>query len=434
MMHRNVRIRLPWALVVLAVAVALAPAGARGKDDIPLELNFPNETGMVQSLSTAGSLDFLTPFFQTLGTNGRACVTCHVPSAGWGLSPESVRVRFDSSAGLHPLFRPNDGSVSPDADVSTVEARRAAYALLLSRGLIRIGMAPPAGAEFVVEAVDDPYGFADPTRLSLFRRPLPTTNLTFLSTVMWDGRETFDGQAVHFDLAHQANGATLGHAQAAGALTPEQQAAIVDFELSMFTAQAHDFQAGPLSASGAGGGARALADQGSGGGASGVFTLFNAWASPTPPVDALTEARQAVVIGQDIFNNRKFGSEGLTCSGCHSVPNAGNTATMQFFDTGVASGAIRPHDPALPLYTLRCLADNAVVRTTDPGRALVTGRCADIGRFKVPTLRGLAAHPPYFHDGSAATLGDVVLFYEDLFKIGLRSAQKDALVAFLRAL
>jgi len=432
-MYRKVRIRFTWGLAVLAVA--LVPVGARGKDDIPHELNFPDETGMVQSLSTAGSLDFLTPFFQTLGTNGRACVTCHVPSDGWSLSPESVRVRFDSSGGLHPLFRPNDGSVSPDADVSTVEARRAAYALLLSRGLIRIGMAPPAGAEFVVEAVDDPYGFANPTRLSLFRRPLPTTNLTFLSTVMWDGRETFDGQAVHFDLAHQANGATLGHAQAAGALTPEQQAAIVDFELSMFTAQAHDFQAGPLMANGAGGGAQALADQGvSGNGGSAVFTLFNAWASPTPPVDALSEARQAIVIGQDIFNNRQFGAAGLTCSSCHSVPNAGNTATMQFFDTGIASGAIRPRDPALPLYTLRCLANNAIVRTTDPGRALVTGRCADIGRFKVPTLRGLAAHPPYFHDGSAATLGDVVLFYDDLFKIGLRSAQKDALVAFLRAL
>jgi cytochrome c peroxidase len=107
---------------------------------------------------------------------------------------------------------------------------------------------------------------------------------------------------------------------------------------------------------------------------------------------------------------------------------------MEFFDLGIASGAIRPRDPDLPLYTLRCLATNAVVRTTDPGRALVTGRCADIGRFKVPTLRGLAARAPYFHNGSAATLADVVLFYEDLFKIGLRAAEKDALVAFLRAL
>lgn len=432
-MFRGARFRLACALV--ALAVGLAPAGARGKDDVPPEVSFHDDTGTVQSVSTTGPMDFLTPFFQSLGTNGRACATCHVPSDGWGLTPATAGARFETTQGLHPLFRPNDGSVSPEADVSTVDARRAAYALLLSRGVIRIGMSPPPGAEFVVEAVDDPYGFATPTRLSLFRRPLPTTNLSFLSTLMWDGRETFDGQALHFDLAHQANGATLDHAQAAEALTAEQQAAIVDFELSMFTAQMWDVQAGPLSAAGAAGGALALADQSlSGNGGAVAFTLFNAWASPTSPVDALGEARQAVVIGQDIFNNRKFGSAGITCSSCHNVPNAGSGATMQFFDTGVANGTIRPRDPALPLYTLRCLTTNAVVSTTDPGRALVTGRCADIGRFKVPTLRGLAARAPYFHDGSAATLGDVVLFYDDLFKIGLRSAQKDALVAFLRSL
>src|SRR5262249_4893064 len=159
-------------------------------------------------------------------------------------SPATVRLIFERTRGLHPLFRTNDGSVSPDADVSTLEARRRAYALLLSRGLIRIGMTPPANAEFVIAAVEDPYGFATPTSLSLFRRPLPTTNLAFLSTVMWDGRETFDGQALHFDLGHQANGATLGHAQAAGGLTPDQQAALVDFELSLFTAQIRDDDAG----------------------------------------------------------------------------------------------------------------------------------------------------------------------------------------------
>jgi hypothetical protein len=438
-MLRRVRIRL---LCVLAALVAsLAPGGAGGRTDIPVELDFRNRTGMVQTLSTTGPMDFSNPFFQDLGTNGRACVTCHAPSDGWSLTPTTVRSLFERTRGLHPLFRTNDGSTSPAADVSTLEARRGAYALLLSRGLIRIGMTPPAGAEFVVEAVDDPYGFADVTRLSLFRRPLPTTNLAFLSTVMWDGRETFDGQALHFDLAHQANGATLGHAQAAEALTAEQQAAIVDFELSLFTAQIRDQQAGALIAAGARGGPGALAAQSffagnnSGlGASSSVFTLFNAWASPTPPVDALGEARQAVVIGQDIFNNRQFGEQGLTCSGCHNAPNAGSNSSMAFVDLGIASGTIRPRDPALPLYTLRCLATNTVVRTTDPGRALVTGRCDDIGRFKVPTLRGLAARAPYFHDGSAATLNDVVLFYDDLFKIGLRVAQKDALVAFLRAL
>jgi len=433
-MRRIVACRLLGGLSVLLLAVL--PGRPGGTADVPPELDFRNDGGLLRTLSTTGPIDFSGPFFQGLGTNGRACVTCHAPSDGWSLTPATARGLFERTGGRHPLFRANDGSVSPGADVSTVPARRAAYALLLSRGLIRIDLTPPPGAEFVVEAVDDPYGFADRTRLSLFRRPLPTTNLAFLSTVMWDGRETFDGQGLHGDLAHQANGAAVGHEQAAEALTPEQQAALVDFELSLFTAQLRDNRAGRLDEAGAGGGPQALIGQSPSIGSppSGVFTLFGAWAGVGPPVDPRGEARQAVAVGEDLFNNRKFGSAGLTCRTCHDTANAGGASRVAFFDTGVAGGGIRPLDPALPVYTLRCLATNAVFRTTDPGRALVTGRCADIGAFKVPTLRGLAARPPYFHDGSAASLEEVVLFYDDLFKIGLRVQQKDALVAFLRAL
>ena len=71
---------------------------------------------------------------------------------------------------------------------------------------------------------------------------------------------------------------------------------------------------------------------------------------------------------------------------------------------------------------------------SDPGRALVTGKCEDIGKFTVPSLRGLAARPPYFHDGSAATLMDVVNFYNTRFGIGLTERQKKDLVAFLKTL
>jgi hypothetical protein len=309
--------------------------------------------------------------------------------------------------------------------------------MLLSRGVIRVGMTVPQGAEFVVEAVDDPYRFADSTRLSLFRRPLPTTNLLFLSTLMWDGRETSEGHALHFDLAHQANGATLGHAQAAEGLTPAQQAAIVDFEGSLYTTQLRDSRARELDAAGAGGGPRALADQdfypgiNSGAGASRlVFTLFDAWAGPggSGPV---VEARRAVARGQAVFNSRPFlGS--FTCSGCHNAPNAGSQSTMMFVDLGLASEARRT--PDLPLYTLRCLSTNRIVRTTDPGRALVTGRCRDIGGFKLPTLRGLATRAPYFHHGGAASLDDVVTFYDGRFGIGFTAAEKADLLAFLRSL
>ena len=68
---------------------------------------------------------------------------------------------------------------------------------------------------------------------------------------------------------------------------------------------------------------------------------------------------------------------------------------------------------------------------TDPGRALISGKCADIGKVKGPILRGLAARAPYFHNGSAATLTDAVNFYDQRFGIGFTERQK---VNFLNTL
>jgi cytochrome c peroxidase len=65
---------------------------------------------------------------------------------------------------------------------------------------------------------------------------------------------------------------------------------------------------------------------------------------------------------------------------------------------------------------------------------MVSGRWADIGKFKGPILRGLAARAPYFHNGSAATLLDAVNFYDDRFNLNLTPQQKADLVAFLRTL
>src|SRR5213594_4601674 len=104
----------------------------------------------------------------------------------------------------------------------------------------------------------------------------------------------------------------------------------------------------------------------------------------------------------------------------------GSNSTGAFFD-GVSGEA----DRALPLYTLRCgkgPMTGQTLRTTDPGWGLVTGRCVDVGKFKVPTLRGLAGRAPYFHNGSAATLDDVVDSYDRRFEIGLRPAEKHDLV------
>ncbi len=172
-----------------------------------------------------------------------------------------MQARFEATNGEDPIFRSNDGSNSPAADVSGEEARRSAYNMLLTKGLIRVGIGVPPGADFDLIAVDDPYGYASAAELSLFRRPLPTTNLPFLATVMWDGRETFAGQSIHFDLSDQANGATRGHAAAINPLTQGQREAIVKFESGLFTAQSTDTAAGVLTAQLGNGGPLSLSRQ-----------------------------------------------------------------------------------------------------------------------------------------------------------------------------
>jgi len=424
-------------LAVALLPLLLLATAAAGPRFLPALVAAPNADGVAVTLSAGGGLTLDHPFFKSLGASGRACATCHVPAEGWSLVPSEVQRRFDTSAGLDPLFRPHDAAVSPRADVTTLQARRRAYALLLTRGLIRVGLPIPAHAEFELAAVDDPYGFASAGELSLFRRPLPATNLKFLTTVMWDGRESDAGRALVSDLLAQAAGAASAHAPAA-ALGDGQRRAIINFERTLFTAQSQDRRVGALDAERAAGGPRSLADQpfqfaiNSFMDQTGtpptrrVFTLFDAWAGSPD------ETRRAIASGQALFNEHALGSRRVTCSGCHNAPNAGSNSTGAFFD-GVSGGA----DGALPLYSLRCVKGpmtGQTLRTTDPGWGLVTGRCMDVGKFKVPTLRGLAGRPPYFHNGSAATLEDVVGSYDRRFAIGLSPAETHDLVAFLRAL
>ncbi|HJZ88148.1 MAG TPA: hypothetical protein VKN99_23400 [Polyangia bacterium] len=420
---------------------------------------FPDPSGQFATFSTNGKIDLRGPFFQSFGTNGRTCGSCHQPGDGWTIVPAHVQQRFEDSDGTDPIFRTNDGSNSPLADVSTVDARRQAYSMLLTKGLIRVGLPIPPSAEFELIAVDDPYGYASASELSLFRRPLPSTNLGFLATVMWDGREPNPAlSGLGTSLAHQSNDATRGHAQAAQDLTAAQQQAIVAFELGLFTAQSVDASAGDLTRLGAAGGPEALANQPFfigindplGGNPTGAqfdrnaMTIYVAWDDPeSGPRPA---ARAAVARGETLFNNRPIaivGVKGLndelgatsipgTCTTCHDTPNVGNHSVAAPLDLGLTDAKRRT--PDLPLYTLRNKTTGISIQTTDPGRALITGRWKDIGRFKGPILRAVAARAPYFHNGSAASLADVVDFYDTRFAIGLSAQEKSDLVAFLRTL
>ena len=496
-MHAPRRKIVYWTvLACLGVLGALGPLSSMGAPAAPADddaarrpgaahlITAPNASGVAATLNLAGPIDRNNPFFQSLGSNGRSCATCHLAQEGWTITPQGVRNRFEASHGLEPIFRLNDGANSPLADVSTRAARKRAYSMLLDKGLIRVGIGIPAGAQFELVQVDDPYGFASAKELSLFRRPLPTTNLRFINTVMWDGRETFRSATstdcifgtlicfapLHFNLADQSNAATVGHAQATTPLSEGQRKAIVAFELGLFTAQISDHDAGRLTAHGARGGPSLVSTQESYFGINDVlvgdyrthaaFTpdvmrLFDAWAAYIPDARRPDEegrdrdvavARRAVARGQALFNNKPIlisGVKGInddlhittlvgTCTTCHNTPNAGNHSIPMPLDIGIADASRRT--PDMPLYTLRNKETNALAQTTDPGRALVTGKWQDIGRFKGPTLRALAARAPYFHNGAAADLPAVVKFYNDRFSIGFSEDEARDLVSFLKAL
>src|SRR6185369_9996829 len=235
---------------------------ARHGDDhlnrLPNNVPVGDPTGVYTTVSSHGFIDLNNEFFQDLGGNGRRCVACHVPTAGWTITPKQLKAtfeeteggKFDDGLGLSAVFRTNDGSNSPNADVSTKAKRRAAYSMLLDKGLVRVGLAIPANAEFELVAVDDPYHYASAAEMSLFRRPLPTANLKFDSTVMWDGREVVPGASVASELLTQANDAVMGHAHGP-ALSAAQRQSIVDFELSLASAQIIDHEAGDLREAGA---------------------------------------------------------------------------------------------------------------------------------------------------------------------------------------
>jgi hypothetical protein len=382
-----------------------------------------------------------------------------------------MQERFTLTNGTDPIFAPFDGSncgTAANNDFTTIDGRSQASSLLLTRGLIRIGIAVPPGAQFKVVSVSNPYGCNDMNTLSLYRRPLPTTNLRFLTAVLWDGRESTPPltQKITFatnpadliaDLTQLSSDAVTIHEQGTVPLSTAQAQAIVNFEMGLNSAQTVDADAKKLNAAGANGGPIPLAAQQFfvgindplGGNPfntpfnSAIFNMFDAWANE--PSDS---ARAAVYRGQVVFNTKAINITSVAglndtlnqpviagfCGTCHSSPNVGDHSVGLPINIGVADVTSPLDISYLPVFTLQNIATGQTVQTTDPGRALITGQWADIGKFKGPILRGLSARAPYFHNGSAQTLEDVVNFYDSRFNVGFTEQEKSDLIAFLKTL
>lgn len=246
-------------------------------------------------------------------------------------------------------------------------------------------------------SVKNPYGCKETATLSMYRRPLPSTNLRFLSTLMWDGRESSSQTGAKpitfatnpgdllFDLAHQSVDATLGHEQATTPPTPEQQQKIVAFEMALSTAQEIEFGVGALDAHGASGDPVALVTQPFFVGINdplglnpfqtlfnpAVFTLFTNTLAHASAHDYHAERRASILRGQTLFNSRNIDivevgglndATGLplikgTCGTCHDTPNVGNHSVSAPLNIGIADVTNPLGIEYLPVITLRNKAD-----------------------------------------------------------------------------
>ncbi len=387
---------LLWGNTAALLFTACA-ATAAGAPNLAGSSIYPDPTGALQVFNANGRTDTNGAFFQSLGTNGRSCSTCHVADQAMSISPPQIQERFAQTHGRDPLFAAFDGANCPNGKTSDA----AAHSLLLSHGLIRIPLTVPADAQFTVIVVHDPYGcalVAGPTGLTLstYRRPLPTTNLGALSTIMFDGRESPAGATtalgtissfpanLNKDLTQQAIDATLGHAQAATPPTTQQLMDIVGFEMGLFTAQVYDRSAGDLRARGALGGALNLmkdveayypgindvlgADPTGSAFDDTSMTLFAAWENGGNPQDnergafSSPEARSDIAAGEALFNTAPLtisAVRGLndnaaldnpvsfkgTCTSCHDTPNVADHSLPLPLDIGTA------HTPSPGLET-----------------------------------------------------------------------------------
>jgi hypothetical protein len=468
---------------------------------LPAAPEYANGSGRFGLLNALGPVETAGhPFFEPLGSNGRACVTCHQPADAMSLSTETIRARWEATDGSDPLFAAIDGMNCPNLPPGDP----ASHSLLLDRGLIRVALPwPPRAAdgsviepEFDIEVVRDPtgcnthpvYGLdSDEPSVSVYRRPRPAINLRYVTSAKFGVAPIIgkSGQIAPIDpdtgrpvnlnmmsdareptLKSQARSAARTHLELARELTGPELEAIKSFELQLYGAQIESTAAGRLDTPG---GPPSLGPAAMASGRDGVlgnnttnyvFPFGDAWRDEATD----NEFRRSAARGHDVFFFRTFwirdsmhiNSVGLgnpikrTCSTCHGLHMMAMDSANGWMDLGTTNLPWAREEPVspwasepaqMPLFRLTCRDDlpphpflGRVIYTQDPGRALISGRCDDIGAIVIQQFRGLAARAPYFSNGSAATLREVVDFYDRRYNIQFTEQEKQDLVNFLSLL
>jgi hypothetical protein len=476
---------------------------------LPEYATYQNDQGELGVLNTSGSLETKGhPFFEPIGTNGRACVTCHQPSDGMSLSVRSIRERWTATGGRDPLFAAVDGMNCPNLPPADPRS----HSQLLERGLFRIALPwPPQrpdgtriDPEFSIEVVRDPggcnmdprYGLnsTNPT-ISVYRRPRPVANTKYTThqnfgvgpfigkNGMPSSIDPETGKPTSMNLMSDARAATLtlqaqdaakNHLQIAGPLSAAQIERITGFERQVYIAQVARRDAGSLVEPD---GPPAFGPRNLAAGDAGVlgnnttryvFPLGGKWThlprTSDETANTRNESRESIARGHDVFMFRTFwikdsmhlNSVGLgnpvkrTCATCHGMHMTGMDTANGWMDIGTTNlpwateVPLNPWTelkPQMPLFRVTCKPGvrphpflGHVIYTQDPGRALISGLCNDVGTIVMEQFRGLAARAPYFSNGSAATIRELVDFYDRRYNIGYSEQEKQDLVNFLGSL
>ena len=369
-----------WSCVLATLVMAAGCGGSEfDADDSTIEAEGTSTEALQQ---VTGQSLFESA---TFGGNGRTCLTCHSSETGT-FSLAEAKARYLANS-CEPLFRPIDSDTGNGAS----------YQRLLKYGTLIVTIPLPPG----VKLADAPQ--AKSVRLE--RNTPSTINTPALDPVlMWDGRAT--------SLEDQATGAILGHAQAPAAPSASNLSKIADYEETLFSST-------ELKKYAAGG--------------------------PAPALPAGSTASQKR--GRLFFVDVPFSPPSLHgfCASCHSGPLLNTTnqynplqpAGVRFSTAFVSEFNVRNIPPRTYLFKLPG-GGTTSVSTPDPGRALITGNVADVNTFKIPVLRNIKNTAPYFHDGSAKTLDDVVNEYQKfaIFFTGLSFTQQelDDMVAYMKIL
>lgn len=310
---------------------------------------------------------------ETFGGNGRTCLTCHSPETGT-VSPEDAQKRFAMNP-HDPLFV-HDGSDDGQGNGVTRMLTDATV-------LVNVPLHPN------VRLADDPNA-----RSVTLRRGIPSTLDTpaLDPVLMLDGRDP--------NLEAQALGAIRAHAQNTEEPSERQLRLIAEFQQT-----ARFFSSREL---------RRFARGGS---------------APELPEGYTESEKRGRLFFEDVpltSPSQKAGS----CAVCHSGPMLNQTNKFfpfplppgTRFQSILVSEFNAAKNPVREFIFTNPDGSETIVKSPDPGRALITGNAQSpffdsVNAFKIPSLWGTSRTAPYFHDNSAKTLEDVVKHYADFFAL-----------------